>query len=197
MAPLDNRYWVPTPVRPNNPHPLQFLPIEFPQPQVAQQDIDSDSYEDSEEYLGYPSYDDYIDSYVWPDLLPFDTFDYLNELQIPESENIFGNLFATLFWTWKISYWNFQFLKMKTFLGIYLVIIFFQMIGTSIGMMNWKTIHMGFMDFCLAMDSSHLKKNMMKYLAHFYQIPISQIIFKFLFKFYNKFPFLHVWDVTI
>ena len=33
---------------------------------------------------------------MWPDLLPFDTFDYLNELQIPESENIFGNLFGDL-----------------------------------------------------------------------------------------------------
>ena len=92
MVPLDNRYWAPTPVRLNNPHPLQFLPIEFPQPQVAQQDIDLDSYEDSEEYLGYPLYNYHIDSYVWLDLLPFDTF----ELQIPESENIFGNLFGDL-----------------------------------------------------------------------------------------------------
>ena len=93
MAPLDNRYWVPTPVRPYIPHPIEFLPVKFPQPQFAQ-DIDSDSYDDSEEYLGYASYDDYIDSYMWPDLLPFDTFDYLNELQIPESESIFGNLFG-------------------------------------------------------------------------------------------------------
>ena len=33
---------------------------------------------------------------MWPNLLPFDTFDYLNELQILESENIFGNLFGDL-----------------------------------------------------------------------------------------------------
>ena len=31
---------------------------------------------------------------MWPDLLPFDTFNYLNGLQIPEAENIFGNLFG-------------------------------------------------------------------------------------------------------
>ena len=95
MAPFDSRYWAPTPVRPYIPHPIEFIPIDFPQPQVAQHDNDLDSYDDSEEYLGYPSYDNYIDSCMWSlTLLPFDTFDYLNELQIPEGENIFGNLFG-------------------------------------------------------------------------------------------------------
>ena len=73
----------------------------------------------------------------------------------------------------------------------------------KIGMTNWKlTLHMGLTDFCLAMDSSHLKKSMMKFLAHF--IHATEIHLKFqhqntIFKFrlYNKFAFLYVWDVTI
>ena len=91
MAPKENPNWVHTHVFPYIPYPTALFPIQFPQPQ---EDIDLDSYDDSEEYLGYPLYDDYTDSYVWPNLLPFHTFDYLNELQIPESENIFGNLFG-------------------------------------------------------------------------------------------------------
>ena len=64
----------------------------MPQPQP---DIDSYSYIlDSDEYLGYPSYNDYIDSYMWPEFLPFNSFDHLNEIQILEGENIFGNLFG-------------------------------------------------------------------------------------------------------
>ena len=85
-----NPNWVHTHVFPYIPYPAALFPVQFPQPQ---EDIDLDSYDDSEEYLGYPSYDDYIDSYMWPNL-PFHTFDYLNELQILESENIFGNLFG-------------------------------------------------------------------------------------------------------
>ena len=50
--------------------------------------------DDSEEYLGYPSYDNYIDCYMWLELIPFNRFDYLNELHIMESGNIFGNLFG-------------------------------------------------------------------------------------------------------
>ena len=91
MAPLDNRYWAPTPVRLYIPHPIEFIPNNFPQQQFGQQDHDSD---DSEEYLGYPSYEDYIDCYVWSNPLPFNTFNYLDELQILEGENIFGNLFG-------------------------------------------------------------------------------------------------------
>ena len=64
---------------------------------------------------------------------------------------------------------------MKTFLGIYLAIIFFLMIGMKIGMMIWKTTNMGFTDFCLAMDSSHLKKSYDEVFGyHFIQILISQ-----------------------
>ena len=36
----------------------------------------------------------YLDCYMWPDLLPFDTFNYLDELPIPQGENIFGNMFG-------------------------------------------------------------------------------------------------------
>ena len=38
--------------------------------------------------------DDYIDCYIWPEYMPFDTFNYLDEIPIPEGENIFGNLFG-------------------------------------------------------------------------------------------------------
>ena len=130
MAPLDNTYWVPTPVRPYIPHPIEFEPDDFFQPQIGQDDYEWDTYDDSEEYLGYPSYDDYIDCYV-------------------KVKTYLALCLATLFWTWKISYLNFPFLKRKTFLGIYLGIIFFRMLGMIIGMrkLNWKASHMGFMVF--------------------------------------------------
>ena len=44
--------------------------------------------------MGYPPYDDYIDCYVWPEPIPFNTCNYINELLIPEGENIFGTLFG-------------------------------------------------------------------------------------------------------
>ena len=53
-----------------------------------------DGYLDSDQYLGYPSYHDYIDSYLWLEFLAFNSFDYLNEIQILEGGNIFGNLFG-------------------------------------------------------------------------------------------------------
>ena len=94
MAPLDNTYWAPTPVGPYIPHPIEFEPDNFFQPQIGQDDHEWDIYDDSEEYLGYPSYDDYIDCYVWLEPIPFNTFNYINELLIPEGENIFGTLFG-------------------------------------------------------------------------------------------------------
>ena len=77
MGPKENANWVPMPVYPYIPYPTALFPVQFPQ---SQQDIDLDSYDESEEYLGYPSYNNYIDCYVWPELIPFNTFDYLNEL---------------------------------------------------------------------------------------------------------------------
>ena len=91
MGPKENTNWVPAPVYRYIPYSTALFPIKFPQ---SQQDIDLDSYDNSEEYLGYLLYDDYIDCYMWPELIPFNTFDYVNELQILESENIFGNLFG-------------------------------------------------------------------------------------------------------
>ena len=91
MAPKENPKWVPTPVYPHFLYPTALVPIQLPQPQP---DIDLDSDLDSDEYLGYPFYDNYIDSYTWLDFLPFNSFDYLNQIQILEGENIFGNLFG-------------------------------------------------------------------------------------------------------
>ena len=81
MAPLDIRYWAPTPVTLYIPNPIEFDPNDFSQQQFGQQNHNLDTYDDSEEYLGYPSYKAYIDCFVWPNLLPFDTFNYGQQLR--------------------------------------------------------------------------------------------------------------------
>ena len=93
MAPLDITYWVPTPVTAYIPHTIEFDPEDFPQQQFGQ-DHNTDTYDDTKEFLGYPSYEAYIDCYMWPKYMPFITFNYLDELPIPKGENIFGNLFG-------------------------------------------------------------------------------------------------------
>ena len=84
---------MPSPVTAYIPHPIEFDPEDFPQQQFGQ-DHNSETYGNSEEFLRYPSYEAYLDCYIWPDLLPFDTFNYLDELPIPQGENIFGNKFG-------------------------------------------------------------------------------------------------------
>ena len=171
MTPLDGTYWVPAPVTAYIPHPIEINQEDFSQQQFAQGYDISDMYDNNEEFFRYASYEDYIDCYVWPDYLPFDTFNYLDEVQILEGENIFGNLFGDPILDMENFILDFPFLKMKTFLGICLEIIFFWMVGMMIGMLilNWNQIHMGFTVFCLAMGSSHPKKSMMQSLDHFLQ----------------------------
>ena len=94
MAPLDSTYWAPTPVTAYIPHPIEINEEDFPEKQFVQCYNISDTYNDNESFFGYASYDDYINCYVWPEYMSFNMFNYLDEILIPEGENIFGNLFG-------------------------------------------------------------------------------------------------------
>ena len=97
MAPKEIPNWLPTPVYPYIQYPTVLFPVQpqpLPESQPAIDSDDSSDVDSDEEYLGYPSFKYYLYSYVQPEPVPFNSFDYLNEIQIPESENIFGNLFG-------------------------------------------------------------------------------------------------------
>ena len=97
MVPKENSNWAPTPVYPYIQHPTVLFPIQpepLPQPQPAIDSDDNSDVNSDEEYLGYPSFKDYLYSCVWLETVPFNSFEYLNEIQIPKNENIFGNLFG-------------------------------------------------------------------------------------------------------
>ena len=170
MAPLDSTYWVPVPVTAYIPHPIEIDQEDFPQ-QFAQGYVISDTFDDNEEFFRYASYEDYIDCYVWPDYLPFEMFNYLDEIPIPEGENIFGNLFGDPILDMEDFILELPIPEDENIFGICLEIIFFWMVGMMIGtlILNWNQIHVGFMVFCLAMGSSHPKKSMMQSLDHFLQ----------------------------
>ena len=109
---------------------------------------------------------------MWPDPLPFNTVNYLDELQILEGENIFGNLFGDPILDMEDFILELPIPEDENIFGNIFGDYIFWMVGMKIGTrkLNWIAIHIGFTVFCLAMDSSHPKKSMMKYLDHFLQI---------------------------
>ena len=153
------------------PYPIEIDQEDFPQQQSAQGYDILDTYDNNEAFFRYASYEDYIDCYIWPNYLPFDTFNYLDKIPILEGENIFGNLFGNPVLDMEDFILELPIPEDENILGICLEIIFFWMVGTMIGtlILNWNQILMGFTVFCLAMGLSHRKKSMMQSLDQFLQ----------------------------